>query len=358
MLYFGKTPNEFEFRRKLFLYGLLASVGNAFLIPLGLIAVVDGNTTLALALGLASVLFITTYACARFLSAVTVPGVVLSLILLVLAFFITVSGGNSGTGILYTYGMIAVVIMILGYRLGTLVTLLYAIVVFVVLRSNWLTSYAYTEVFEQRILISTVSTIILIAATEWIRIRSYDLLPNPSTPDIQNTRRDTMTGLLNRTGLEQALPNVDTDDSNSVVAMIDIDRFQAINNRYGRDVGDQVLTAFARVLRNSIKQNDLLCRWGEDAFVAVLHEIDLDSAYRTLEELRVLMAHRVFVFGPHEVTLQFSAGLALMTSQQRFRSALQEAEGNLHQAKQRGRNRIKPMQADMTASGSSAPSKM
>ncbi|GGX66706.1 GGDEF domain-containing protein [Saccharospirillum salsuginis] len=342
MLYFGKTPGEIEFRRKLFLFGFLASVGNAFLIPLGIIALHDGNLILAAVIGLAAAFVTGTYLLARVLRTVFVPSLTLSFTLLLLSFYITVTGGKGGTGILYTYGLIAVVIMMLGHRLGALITLVYAAGVYLALTSNWLSGYSYTELYEQRILISTLSTVSLITVTEWIRVRSYDAITVTAENHHKDAMTDPLTGLFNRAGLEHALNDWPPDTPRSVVAMIDIDHFKGVNDRLGHDLGDQALTAFARVLRNSIKHYDLLCRWGGEEFVVVLRDIDLDTAFRTLEELRVLMANRVFVFGPHELTLHFSGGLALMASRDQFRAALHQADEHLYQAKRRGRNQISP----------------
>ena len=342
MLYFGKTPGEIEFRRKLFLFGFLASVGNVFLIPLGIIAISDGNLNLAIVIGLAVAFITGTYLLARVLRTVFLPSLTLSFTLLLLSFYITVTGGKGGTGILYTYGLIAVVIMMLGHRVGTLITLVYAAVVYLVLQGDWLAGYGYSTLFEQRILISTLSTISLITVTEWIRVRSYDAITVTAENHHKDAITDPLTGLLNRAGLEHELSAWPSDTPPSVVAIIDIDHFKSVNDRLGHDMGDHALTAFARVLRNSIKQCDLLCRWGGEEFVVVLYDIELDTAFRTLEELRVLMANRVFVFGPHELTLQFSSGLAVMAFRDQFRTALHQADEQLYQAKQRGRNQIRP----------------
>lgn len=340
MLYFGKTPRDIEFHRKLYLFGFLTYVGNVFLIPLGYIAVRDGNLPLATAIGLSAAFITGIFLYARKTRTVLLPSVTLSATVLLLAFYLTLTGAKGGTGVLYTYGLVAIVIMLLGHRWGTLTTLAYAAFVYAALRSDRLSGYGYTDLYESRILVSTLCTISLITVTEWMRVRSYDAITVTAESHHKDAMTDPLTGLLNRAGLEHELSAWPPESAPSVVAMIDIDHFKSVNDRLGHDLGDQALTAFARVLRNSIKHGDLLCRWGGEEFVMVLRDIDLDTAFRTLEELRVLMANRVFVFGPHELTLAFSAGLAVMDAPDLFRAALHRSDANLYRAKRRGRNQI------------------
>lgn len=80
---------------------------------------------------------------------------------------------------------------------------------------------------------------------------------------------DQLTGLLNRSGWQQAIDGLD-DDANVHVVMADLDRFKSVNDRHGHVVGDEVLTEVARRLRAAVREVDSVCRLGGDEFVILL----------------------------------------------------------------------------------------
>jgi len=71
------------------------------------------------------------------------------------------------------------------------------------------------------------------------------------------------------------------------IALIDLDRFKAINDRYGHAAGDRVLQEFASMARNTIRSCDTLGRWGGEEFLLVLPNTTLDVAFGLLDHLRL-----------------------------------------------------------------------
>ncbi len=81
---------------------------------------------------------------------------------------------------------------------------------------------------------------------------------------------DTLTGLLNRRGMERRLEEASATRDRFCVVLFDLNRFKAINDRYGHQCGDEVLKAFARRLEAQLRPGDFLSRWGGDEFLALL----------------------------------------------------------------------------------------
>lgn len=99
---------------------------------------------------------------------------------------------------------------------------------------------------------------------------------------------DHLTKVLNRRGVTErfeALSQARRDTAMTVI-LIDIDHFKALNDRYGHDYGDQVLTEVAGVIRRNVRGADLVARWGGEEFVVVCAGIDRRGAQRVSEKIR------------------------------------------------------------------------
>ncbi len=102
-------------------------------------------------------------------------------------------------------------------------------------------------------------------------------------------RRDPLTGLLNRRGLNErfdALVKERRRATPLAVILIDIDHFKSLNDTYGHDRGDQVLAAFAGVIGRNIRMADMAARWGGEEFIVVCADVDRRAAQRIAEKLR------------------------------------------------------------------------
>lgn len=84
---------------------------------------------------------------------------------------------------------------------------------------------------------------------------------------------DSMTGLFNRTYVNQVLMNT-VEDPSTLVYIFDIDRLKFVNDRYGHAAGDQLIKAFARILKKCFREEDIVARMGGDEFVAILYHAD------------------------------------------------------------------------------------
>lgn len=154
--------------------------------------------------------------------------------------------------------------------------------------------------------------------------------------------RDPLTGVLNRrtfnNSINSAIQMSTRLDRKLSAAMIDIDHFKGINDKYGHLVGDQALIDVADVLQRSFRENDLVYRYGGEEFVVVLQGADEAATVRCMERCREEIAAIQLVSAP-ELTITVSCGVAEVDRLSISAVELIErADGALFVAKANGRN--------------------
>jgi len=153
---------------------------------------------------------------------------------------------------------------------------------------------------------------------------------------------DELTSLVNRrhmNGVLEAEERRQTCAIDTCIALLDIDFFKQVNDRYGHATGDAVLRSFSAAARASLRANDVLARWGGEEFLLLLPDAAPDDARAVLER----MAERVqamTVPGLEGGRISFSAGLATRRPGEPCTEVISRADHALYQAKEAGRNRI------------------
>jgi len=138
--------------------------------------------------------------------------------------------------------------------------------------------------------------------------------------------------------------------------MFDIDRFKAINDSYGHDVGDEVIKAVADVLAKQKRASDIAGRLGGEEFALVLPEATLESAAAAGERLRKLAADCEIAVGGARIPFTISVGAAVADAETRgVEDLIKRADIALYAAKRGGRNRVcryvAPREEDAAAGG-------
>jgi diguanylate cyclase (GGDEF)-like protein len=123
------------------------------------------------------------------------------------------------------------------------------------------------------------------------------------------------------------------------ILLLDIDHFKSINDRYGHDIGDQVIVAVARLCGTQTRDSDVAARIGGEEFAIMLPETNLDDARAAAERLRTAVAeHSVETSsGPLAVTVSIGAALA-QASEAGLAGLMKRADEALYAAKRGGRN--------------------
>jgi diguanylate cyclase (GGDEF)-like protein len=158
--------------------------------------------------------------------------------------------------------------------------------------------------------------------------------------------RDNLTGLYNRGYfLSQIGPLAELNamrDLGLAIIVVDIDYFKRINDTYGHDVGDRVLTNIATVLRESTRTEDLVARYGGEEFVIALPSASLEHAIDRAEIIRESLANCQIDLSNARIRVTASLGLSFSQfSRARNTTALiSAADHALYEAKKQGRNRL------------------
>ncbi|HET7228677.1 MAG TPA: diguanylate cyclase [Longimicrobium sp.] len=126
------------------------------------------------------------------------------------------------------------------------------------------------------------------------------------------------------------------------VAMIDLDRFKAINDTYGHPTGDVVLYETARILRETAREIDMVGRYGGEEFIAILPNTTEEEAARFAERVRTAVEEHVYRDEATEIRMTCSSGVASfpMENVDTPEALLKEADEALYVAKESGRNRV------------------
>lgn len=148
------------------------------------------------------------------------------------------------------------------------------------------------------------------------------------------TRRDPLTGILNRRGwthyVNKTLKKVAKFGRTSVsVAILDIDYFKQYNDTFGHDAGDLRLVEFANVLKSHFRPCDMVARVGGEEFAVLLPNCTVDDAKRIIDRIRTA----------ENCEIPFSAGIASLEDCRSVERAMAVADQALYQAKSSGRNR-------------------
>ena len=155
---------------------------------------------------------------------------------------------------------------------------------------------------------------------------------------------DELTGTLNRRcimkNLEQEIVRAQRSGRACTVAMIDLDFFKRINDRFGHPVGDEVLRTFGLVLFANIREIDKIGRYGGEEFLLILPEAGIHDAAQAVDRLRSVVAEVDWATIASGLQVTMSAGAAEIRTGDTGESLLTRADEALYRAKAEGRNRV------------------
>ncbi len=162
---------------------------------------------------------------------------------------------------------------------------------------------------------------------------------------------DYLTGLANRRTVteagELAFYSAQRQVHQLSVAVIDVDHFKGVNDRYGHNSGDLALKHIASMLEKAVRKNDLLGRQGGEEFVVLLNQADREQSIAAAERLRTAVQDNVLDVEGQAIPLTVSIGLASYQDTDRnFNALLRRADQALYAAKKNGRNRVEVAETD------------
>ena len=104
-----------------------------------------------------------------------------------------------------------------------------------------------------------------------------------------------MTGVYTRAFFEKWKEDRESRGKGYSIVLIDIDKFKAVNDTYGHDAGDLVLHQFAQFLKNSVRAQDLVVRWGGEEFIVALPDTNVKQSYVVIDRLREIWSRKSYI---------------------------------------------------------------
>jgi diguanylate cyclase (GGDEF)-like protein len=151
---------------------------------------------------------------------------------------------------------------------------------------------------------------------------------------------DGLTGLLNRKKFDADFQKLFSNKSSRQklsLILFDIDDFKKINDTYGHDTGDIVIKHISDTAKNTLRQTNLIYRWGGEEFLVILESEDMESLVKIADKIRANIADNM-VGNIEQVTCSF--GVALFEGDDMMISLFKKADDNLYKAKRNGKNRV------------------
>lgn len=156
--------------------------------------------------------------------------------------------------------------------------------------------------------------------------------------------RDPLTGMGNRRFLMERLKEeserAQRTENGFALAILDVDHFKSINDRFGHEAGDRALCHIAHAIQSAVRDYDVTGRWGGEEFLVMLPDTQLDVAQRVCERVRAAIEAAPMGRGDAAgLRLSASLGLTAQTPGEHFSETLKRADAALLRAKAAGRNR-------------------
>jgi len=185
--------------------------------------------------------------------------------------------------------------------------------------------------------LSLFSTMVSGISSLYIAYRSYQQVQHLS-------ETDSLTGLYNRRKffeeLAREVERVSRYESPLSLIMLDIDHFKQVNDKYGHQMGDEVLRTLADVLRANTRKTDMVARYGGEEFIIMLPETPLKGSQGVADRILSEVAKAAVLGAAMEINFTVSLGLAYFTQGDTVDSLVARTDQALYTAKKNGRNRV------------------
>lgn len=152
---------------------------------------------------------------------------------------------------------------------------------------------------------------------------------------------DALTKLYNRAYFDETLSSITKNqrkaDIDFALILTDIDHFKSINDNYGHQIGDEALKTVAQTLKKSLRENDVIARWGGEEFVIMLKNVTVKEAEMITEKLRSAVENEKI---NDSFTCTCSFGISMYIPFEKIDDTFKRADDALYEAKHNGRNKV------------------
>lgn len=193
-------------------------------------------------------------------------------------------------------------------------------------------------------IIVTFSIVMMVNRRLFLSLENESVVKENLVKELEyQARVDILTNIWNRRTLqerlEEELIRAKKYRGKMSLILLDIDYFKKINDTFGHPAGDFVLKKIAEILRNNLRKNDFIGRWGGEEFIVVCAETDESIVWKVSEKLRKSVENFDFNLG---IPLTISLGTATFDNIETLDEILKRADINMYKAKEKGRNKTHP----------------
>ncbi|WP_438951769.1 diguanylate cyclase [Porticoccus sp.] len=281
-------------------------------------------------------------------ASVRMTAVILRLTLVIMVslhFFWLLVEDVEWSGLLSCLVMLPLFFHLLGYQRGLVLVLL------LISGTTWLLFWPnrfYTSPYSVEMLFRFWAAYLILAwisfAVESIRHQTGQRLQATWIELDTQACTDELTGLANRRGFREYLGKQEQrrtqGEGSYAVILGDMDDFKQTNDRYGHDVGDQVLATVGKLVSSLIRTDDLAVRWGGEEFLLLLSGTDAEGAQVLAEKVRDCVSTSKILVEGEPIELTMSLGVAAQQQDVPLSVLLKSADDAMYEAKRQGKNRV------------------
>ena len=156
--------------------------------------------------------------------------------------------------------------------------------------------------------------------------------------------RDFLTGISNRRDFleraQQEEKRFSRTNRTFALVMLDVDHFKKVNDTYGYYCGDLVLTIVARRFEQSLREQDIVARWGGEEFICLLPETEVDGARQAAEKIRTMLGSSPYELGDVSITITVTLGVSVYDGSGSLDDCINRADDALYKGKENGRHQV------------------
>lgn len=162
---------------------------------------------------------------------------------------------------------------------------------------------------------------------------------------INQAHTDPLTQTHNRAAFDSTVAReislAQRNDNALSAIFLDIDHFKSINDDFGHACGDMVLSVTAKLIKECVRDSDLVFRYGGEEFVLLLSNTDTSGAQLLAERIRKKLEHHTLAYDMDTIKVTASLGIATLKADDNLESFIQRADNAMYQAKAQGRNQVR-----------------
>ncbi|WP_226664304.1 GGDEF domain-containing protein [Microbulbifer aggregans] len=336
-----------ELRRRIQASGYMLIFALAITGAMGVIALMTPDVFLASTLFAVAGVILLAYIGVNIAGPSRKTPVLVGILLLVLYFYLLMSGGVNNTGLMWAVMLVPGFINLYGYKWGTVTLAGIGGATALVLFYPDFPGLAaeYDTAHRARFLAVFGALTALTAILDSSRHQTQQML-HTLTAELENhASTDALTGLANRREAYRAIDELERRNhelaGRYTVLIGDLDGFKTINDTYGHSFGDRVLQDVAKILQENTRADDIVARWGGEEFLVLLPNTDVPGGGVLAEKLRKKVEALSDAYDkPVQVSISFGVAEGNAGATSGHNNMLAEADARMYRAKNSGRNQV------------------